>query len=122
MTLTQLTPLVGPMPSPALVASVAQEAMGTVVTLRGEADVFTLSFVVDVLAAAIADHDGAVIVDLTDTAFIDAGTARALARARQCLDDRGRRLTVRSPSETAARVLGLLGLSALIEPDCATTR
>ena len=103
-----------------LVASVSADGMATVVTLRGEADLFTLPVVEEVLARVIADHDGPVIVELTHTEFIDSGTVRALARARQVLEDRGRTLIVRSPSRLAVRVLDLLGLSHLIEPDRVT--
>ena len=115
MTLTEFAqPTV---PADALVASVCADGMATVVTLRGEADIFTLPVVVNVLARAIADHDGPIIVDLVYTEFIDTGSVRALARAWQVLNDRGRTLTLRSPSRGAGRVLGLLGLSQLIEPD-----
>lgn len=117
MTLTQLTraPLAA-----GLVVSVSPDVMGTVVTLSGEADLFTLPLVVDGLARAIADHDGSIIVDLADTDFIDTGNARALVRASQFLDDHGRTLTLRSPSRAAARLLDLLGFSSLIEPSGAT--
>ena len=117
MTLTQLAPAP---PAAGLVVSVSSDAVGTVVTLRGEADVFTLPLVVDVLTSAIADHDGPIIVDLTETDFIDVGNVRALARAWRFLDDRGRTLTLRSPSRAATRVLELLGLSPLIERTWAT--
>ena len=115
MTLTEL-----PQPTvstAALVASVAADGGATVVRLRGEADLSTLPMVVDVLARAIAESDGPFIVDLADTEFIDTGTARALARAWQFLDDCGRTLTVRSPCRLALRVLTLLDLGHLIEPD-----
>lgn len=104
-------------PAAALVASVSTVGTATIVRLRGEADVFTLPVVVDALARAIADSEGPVIVDLADTGFIDTGAVRAIARAWQFLDDRQRTLTLRSPSRMAARVLGLLGLSHLLEPD-----
>lgn len=104
-------------PAAPLVASVSAEGTATVVTFRGEADLFTLPVVVEALARVIADSDGPVIVDLAHTEFIDTGTVRALARAWQSLNDRGRTLTLRSPSRVAARVLGVLGLSRLIEPD-----
>jgi anti-anti-sigma factor len=115
MTLTELSQLTTP--AAALVASVSTGEAATVVTLRGEADVFTLPMVVDALASAIADSEGPVIVDLADIGFIDTGSARAIARAWQFLDDRKRTLIVRSPSRIAARVLEVLGLSHLIEPD-----
>ncbi len=69
----------------------------------------------DALARVIADNDGAIVVDLAETKFIDTGTARAFARASQFLGHRGRELTLRSPSRIAVRVLTLLGLSDLIE-------
>lgn len=101
-------------------ASVSEERGAVVVAFRGEADLFTLPVVVGVLTSVIADHDGPVIVDLAHTAFIDTGTIRAIARAWKFLDDRDRRLTVRSPSRVAIRMLGLFGLTPLIEPDRAT--
>jgi len=104
-------------PGAALVACIAAEGRVAVVDLRGEADVFTAPVVVDVLARVIADFDGAVIVDLSNTEFIDSTVAFALERAREFLDDRGRTLTLRSPSRMAARLLALLELSHLIEPD-----
>jgi anti-anti-sigma factor len=104
-------------PPAALVASVSADGTATVVAFRGEADLFTLPVVIDVLARVIADSDGPVIVDLADTEFMDTAAVRALERAWQFLDDRGRALTLRSPCRLARRVLTLLGLSHLLEPD-----
>ena len=104
-------------PTAVLTASTSTEGTAVIVTLRGEADLFTLPVVIDALARVIADHDGPVIIDLAPTDFIDTGTVRALARAWRLLNDRGRTLTLRSPSKVAVRVLGLLGLAHLIEPD-----
>ena len=112
MTLTERPQSTGP----ALAAAVSTEGTATVVRLQGEADLFTLPIVVDVLSRVIADFDGPVVVDLGDITFVDAGTVLALARAWQFLDDRGRELTLRSPSRMAVRVLGLLQLSHLLEP------
>ena len=115
MTLTELShPTI---PAAALVASVSTVGTATVVSLRGEADVFTLPLLVDALARAIADSEGPVIVDLAGTDFIDVGTVGAFVRAWQFLDDRERTLSLRSPSRFAARVLGVLGVSHLIERD-----
>ena len=105
------------LPAEALVSSVSADGTAAVVTLRGEADLFTLPVVVDVLARVVADHDGPVIVDLAQVEFIDSGTMHALERASQFLVDHGRTLTLRSPSKAALRILVLLDLSHLIEPD-----
>jgi anti-sigma B factor antagonist len=119
MTLTELAQ--SPRPADALMASLATEGDSTVVALRGEADLFTLPALVDVLARVIADHDGPVVIDLAGIAFIETGGIRALSRAAEFLGDRGRELTVRSPSQIAVRILTLLELSHLIEPMKATT-
>ncbi len=102
------------------VVSMSTEDAATVVTLRGEADLVTRPLVVDVLVRVIAGHDGPVVVDLAQTAFIDTGTVSALARASQFLCDRERGLTLRSPSRAAVRQLTFVGLSNLVEPVGAT--
>ena len=100
-----------------LVASVGRVGKVTVVTLRGEADVFTLPALVDALARVVADHEGSVVIDLAHADLIDSGTARALVWTAQFLNDRGRTMTLRSPSPLAHQVLAMLGISHLIEPD-----
>lgn len=95
--------------------SMSHNAEGTVVTLSGEADVFTREVLVDALVAAVAELDGAVIVDLSSTEFIDAGSMRVLARASQELQDHGRAFVLRSPSRIATRVIDFFGLNSLCE-------
>ena len=114
--MTLVEPVQRTIPTAALDASVTADGTTTVITLRGEADLFTLPVVVDVLARVIAEHDGPVIVDLAHTDFIDTGTVRALGWAWRFLREVGRTLTLRSPSAVAARVVGQFGLSHLIEP------
>lgn len=104
---------------PGLDVSVLMEGSTTVVILRGEADIATLPVVVEVLAGVIADHDGDVIVDLEQTAFIDTGALRAVLRARQVLLGDGRGLTLRSPSQIAGRLLEVFGLCFLVTPAAA---
>jgi anti-anti-sigma factor len=118
MTLTLLAPFTRTVPG--LVVSVSAEGAATVIALRGEADPAVLPVLVDVLVRVIADHDGAVVVDLAQTEFIDTATVRVIGRAGQFLGDRGRQLTLRSPSRLAVHVLGFGGLSHLVEPDRAT--
>jgi anti-anti-sigma factor len=103
-------------PPEVLAASVSYEGASTVVTLRGEADLFTRAVVIDVLTRVIADTDGPVVVDLAETDFIDSSTLRAVGRAWEFLGDRGRRLTVRAARPVTIRILGVLGLSHVVEP------
>ena len=101
-------------PALGLDVSVSAEGGVTVIALRGEADVATLSVVADALTRVIADQQGDVIVDLAETEFIDTATLRALLRAREVLEWGGRQLTLRSPSRIADRVLAVFGLSHLV--------
>jgi anti-anti-sigma factor len=99
---------------PGLVVSMSAEGTATVVELRGEADLATLPVVMEMLDRVISDHEGAVVIDLGGTRFIDTATVRALGQASETLRQQGRPLTIREPSALAARVLELLGLSQLI--------
>jgi anti-anti-sigma regulatory factor len=58
---------------------------------------------------------GDVVVDLTEVEFIDIASVRVLDEARQVLWRESRGLTFRSPSKLATLVLGLFGLTNLIE-------
>ena len=106
-------------PDHGLEVSVTVEGTTTVVALRGEADIATLPLIVETLAGVIADHDGDVIVDLEQTAFIDTGALRAVLRARQVLRGSERQLTLRSPSKIARRLLEVFGLWYLVAPAAA---
>jgi anti-sigma B factor antagonist len=99
----------------ALTTIVRAEGTRTVVVLQGEADFSTRPVLSDALSRAIALGAGDVVIDLAEASFIDTASVRALALSRELLDRDGRRVTFRSPSRLAARVLGLFGLTELIE-------
>jgi anti-anti-sigma factor len=89
----------------------------TIVALQGEADVATLVVLADVLALAIAVQTGPLVVDLAGAVFVDTATLRMLAKAADLLKGHGRGLMVRSPSVLARRMLAMVGLRSLIEPE-----
>jgi anti-anti-sigma factor len=103
-------------PLAGLAATVIAEGAVTVVTLQGEADRATLHIVRDALADVIADRDGDVVVDLAQTEFMDTAALRTVLRARETLESTGRHLTLRSPSRTTGRLLGVFGLGHLAPP------
>lgn len=103
-----------------LTATVFADGAVTVVALRGEADRATLHVVRDALAAVIADRQGDVVVDLAETEFMDSAALRAVLTARESLAGTGRLLTLRSPSRSAARLLGVFGLGHLAVPHVST--
>jgi anti-anti-sigma factor len=97
------------------IVSMSADGAATLVGLRGEADFATLPAFVNVLARVIAEDHGAVVIDLTETAFIDTAIVRTIGRAAELLRERDRQLTLRSPSRLAGRVLLVFGLSHLVE-------
>ena len=99
----------------ALTTVVGAEGTRTVVVLRGEADSSTTAVLSDALSRVIASQGGDVGIDLAEAEFIDTATIRVLAVGLELLARQGRKLTVRSPSRLAARVLELFRLTDLIE-------
>ena len=105
-----------PFPGVGLAATVFADGAVTVVALRGEADRATLHVVRDALADVISDREGDVVVDLAQTEFMDTAALRTVLRARETLVGTGRQLTLRSPSRSAGRLLGIFGLGHLTSP------
>jgi anti-anti-sigma factor len=85
------------------------------IALRGQADVDTVPVLADMLARVLVLHDTSVVVDLSDTEFVDASAAQVLEHAAEFLNDRDRRLTLRSPSALIVSTLDRYGLSHTIE-------
>jgi anti-anti-sigma factor len=104
-----------------LAATVYADGAVTVVALSGEADRATLHVVREVLADVIAG-EGDVVVDLAQVEFIDTAALRVVLQAREALKGSGRHLTLRSPSRSAGRLLGLLGLGHLAGPPLSIER
>ena len=103
-----------------LTATVSAEGAATVVAFQGEADRATLHVVRDALAEVINDRQGDVVVDLAEMEFMDSAALRTVLGARDVLAGTGRHLTLRSPSRSAGRLLGVFGLGHLAGPHVST--
>lgn len=101
-----------PLPSP-VVRSRSSDR--TILWLHGEHDLATTELLTDTLATTIEGDRGDVVVDMSNMRFIDAATIGVLLRGRAILADQSRRLTFRSPPTCAQRVLGVCGLSGLVD-------
>jgi anti-anti-sigma regulatory factor len=86
-----------------------------VFVLRDAPDLLAGGDLLDLLVREIAGGSGDVLVDLADVDFLDTDSFFALAATARFLDRKGRRLTFRSPSRLAIRVLDLFGLSDRVE-------
>jgi anti-anti-sigma factor len=102
---------------PRVLGEIHQEGTLTVITLQGEADVSSRPVLSDVLCRLIADGSGDVVIDLAEANFIDTAVVRTVATAQHLLHRQGRKLTLRSPSRLATRLLQLFVLADLIETE-----
>jgi len=96
-------------------ATVRGGGTGTVVVLRGDVDFSTAPVLSEALSRVILLRSGDVAVDLAQLEFIDTAGVRVLTACRHMLERDGRRMTLRSPSRLAARILRVFALSDLVE-------
>ena len=87
----------------------------TIVVLGGEAEGSSRPVLCDMLCQLVALQVGDVVIDLGQVTVIDLAAVRAVAMGCQLLNGQGRRLTFRSPSTLAARMLDRFGMADLIE-------
>jgi anti-sigma B factor antagonist len=86
----------------------------TTIVVKGELDLVTMPYLATRLTLAIRDRPGRLIFDLSETHFIDCGSARLIAGAGQRLPGGGRPV-IRRPAPGVRRVLQLTGLDAHCE-------
>lgn len=94
---------------------VGAQVSPAVLILHGDVGVSSALLVADSLSRLLTLSAGDVVVDLTAVEFIDLASVRLLDFGRQLLLRQGRNLILRSPSRLAVVVLGLFGLTDLIE-------
>ena len=94
----------------------------TVVAVRGEVDIETGPRLAAALRAAV-EAGGPVVADLGAVTFMDTAGFSALVSAHRLADRAGGQLVLRGVSGQLRRLLGLLGLDALltIEDDAPAT-
>jgi len=98
-----------------MTAAAHVEGRRTAVILRGEADSSATVALADVLSWVTAWRSDDVVVDLAELTFIDAAAVGVLAECRRLLEHDGRRMTLRSPSKLAVRLLRKSALADRIE-------
>lgn len=91
----------------------------TVVCLEGEHDISTVPLLNATLIQAMGADDTDLVVDLSAVTFLGAATIDELVRGRDLLRLQSRTLLLRSPTTFARRILGVCGLTDLVEPDAA---
>ena len=86
----------------------------TTIVVKGELDLVTMPYLATRLTLAIRDRPGRLVFDLSETHFIDCGSARLIAGAGQRLPGGGRPV-IRRPGPGVRRVFELTGLDAHCE-------
>lgn len=89
---------------------VDRDGRSEVVTLAGELDPHTAPQLEHEITTMVGNGALDVVLDLRDLQFIDSSGLRVLIAAHRDLGRRGGSLTLRSPSDTARRLLEITGL------------
>ena len=85
-----------------------------VVCVTGEVDLAAAPRLRAVLEPALPDPGGRLVVDLSETTFIDSSALGVLVRALKRLRHHGGDLVLRHPSRNARRVFQLTGLDLIL--------
>src|SRR3954451_5219320 len=84
-----------------------------VVAVRGEIDLFTAPELKSALAEAIESGHSRIVVDLTDTTFLDSTALGVLIGAVKRLRSRDGRLTIVNVDENIAKTFEITGLDQI---------
>jgi anti-sigma B factor antagonist len=96
---------------PELVLSTKQDGDRAVVTIRGELDAYSAPSLDEQIARLLRDNAKLVVIDLSETAFLDSSGLRAILTAQRRVTDAQGELTLRNPSEPVTRLLEITGLT-----------
>jgi anti-sigma B factor antagonist len=86
------------------------EGNEVVIAVSGEIDIFTAPDLKNTLQTAMHEHDGNLIIDLSNTAFIDSTALGVLIGVLRRLREEGRSLALVVATRNIARVFAVTGL------------
>jgi len=96
---------------PPLEVAVSGTSYGAIVAIAGDIDIATVAQVREAFASEALEHAGAVVVDLTEVAFMDSTGLSALLTFESDLSARRRRLAIACPEGAARLVLDVAGVA-----------
>jgi anti-sigma B factor antagonist len=91
------------------------EGTSAVITVRGELDIASAAAMREALLALIADEVPDLAVDGSGVTFIDSSGLAVLLMASRRWGQAGKRIVLRSPSRTLARIVDLTGVRRAFE-------
>ena len=96
---------------PDLVLTTEIEGDRAVIAIKGELDAYTAPGVEEQIAKLISEQTNDIVLDLSETAFLDSSGLRAILTAHRKLTNEQGSLTLRRPSEPVTRLLEITGLT-----------
>jgi anti-anti-sigma factor len=96
---------------PDLVLTTDRDGSRAVLTVRGELDAYSAPGLEDQIARLVAEHINEVVLDLSQTGFLDSSGLRAILTAQRRLGESGGEMRLRAPSEPVTRLLEITGLT-----------
>ena len=94
---------------------VSRESVGgaTVVSVRGEVDVYSAPALSENLSQLLEDGRTAIVVDLTEVAFLDSTGLGALIGARTATEEAGGRLAIVCTNDRILKLFTITGLDTV---------
>jgi anti-anti-sigma factor len=96
---------------PDLVLSFARENDRAVLAARGELDAYSAPALDEHVARLLGEDARNIVLDLSETAFLDSSGLRAILTAQRRLSAAHGQLVLRAPSEPVSRLLEITGLT-----------
>jgi len=87
---------------------------GSVIAVRGEVDLFTAPELKKAIGAAVDGGRVRIVVDLSDTTFLDSSGLGVLVGALQRLRDRGGALSIVNVDAAISRTFSITGLDQIL--------
>jgi anti-sigma B factor antagonist len=96
---------------PDLILTTDRDGNCAVLAVRGELDAYSAPALEEQVTKLTGDQVDDVVLDLSQTGFLDSSGLRAILTAQRRLTESGGQLRLRSPSEAVTRLLEITGLT-----------
>ena len=96
---------------PDLVLTTDTEGDRAVIAIKGELDAYTAPGVEEQIANLVGRGINNIVLDLSETGFLDSSGLRAILTAHRRLSSEEGSLALRNPSEPVTRLLEITGLT-----------
>ena len=96
---------------PDLVLTTDRDGNRAVLTVRGELDAYSAPGLEDQIGRLVSEQVDEVVLDLSQTGFLDSSGLRAILTAQRRLTENNGQMKLRAPSEAVSRLLEITGLT-----------